>query len=84
MQKDLQIAIKAAIEGGAEIMKIYQKDFLVEIKEDNSPLTIADRNANDIINSFTNFDLVFVMTQGGPGHATDLLITYILIKTIVG
>ncbi len=30
-----------------------------------------------IINSFTNFDLVFVMTQGGPGHATDLLITYI-------
>ena len=30
-----------------------------------------------IINSFTNFDLVYVMTQGGPGHATDLLITYI-------
>lgn len=30
-----------------------------------------------IINSFTNFDLIFVMTQGGPGHATDLLITYI-------
>ncbi len=52
MQKDLQIAIKAAIDGGAEIMKIYQKDFLVEIKEDNSPLTIADRNANDIINSY--------------------------------
>jgi ABC-type sugar transport system permease subunit len=30
-----------------------------------------------IINSFTNFDLVFVTTQGGPAHATDLLITYI-------
>lgn len=30
-----------------------------------------------IINSFTSFDLVFVMTQGGPAHATDLLITYI-------
>jgi ABC-type sugar transport system permease subunit len=30
-----------------------------------------------IINSFTNFDLVFVMTHGGPGHATDLLVTYI-------
>jgi len=30
-----------------------------------------------IINSFTSFDLVFVMTQGGPGHATDLLITRI-------
>ena len=30
-----------------------------------------------IINSFTNFDLIYVMTQGGPSHATDLLITYI-------
>ncbi len=29
-----------------------------------------------IINSFTSFDLVYVMTQGGPAHATDLLITY--------
>ena len=30
-----------------------------------------------IINSFTAFDLIFVMTGGGPSHATDLLVTYI-------
>lgn len=30
-----------------------------------------------IINSFTSFDLIYVMTNGGPGHATELLITYI-------
>ena len=30
-----------------------------------------------ILNSFTAFDLVYVMTNGGPGHATELLITYI-------
>ncbi|MDZ4729339.1 MAG: sugar ABC transporter permease [Xanthomonadales bacterium] len=30
-----------------------------------------------IINSFNAFDLVYVMTGGGPGHATELLITYI-------
>lgn len=30
-----------------------------------------------IINSFTNFDLIYVMTDGGPSHATELLITYI-------
>ena len=30
-----------------------------------------------IINSFNAFDLIFVMTGGGPGHATDLLVTYI-------
>jgi ABC-type sugar transport system permease subunit len=30
-----------------------------------------------ILNSFTSFDLVYVMTNGGPGHATELLITLI-------
>ncbi len=30
-----------------------------------------------ILNSFTSFDLVYVMTNGGPGHSTELLITYI-------
>lgn len=30
-----------------------------------------------LLNSFNAFDLVYIMTQGGPDHATDLLITYI-------
>lgn len=30
-----------------------------------------------VIASFTSFDLIYTMTNGGPGHATDLLITYI-------
>ena len=30
-----------------------------------------------ISNSFTSFDLIYVMTSGGPGHATELLVTYV-------
>jgi multiple sugar transport system permease protein len=30
-----------------------------------------------ILNSFTSFDLVYIMTNGGPGHATELLVTYV-------
>jgi 3'(2'), 5'-bisphosphate nucleotidase len=52
MNHNLRIAIQAALEGGAEIMKIYQNDFDVEYKEDNSPLTMADQKCNDIINSY--------------------------------
>ena len=30
-----------------------------------------------IISSFTSFVLIYVMTKGGPGRATELLVTYI-------
>ncbi len=51
--KQLSItAIEAAIEAGKEIIKIYNQDFDIEFKKDHSPLTTADKNANDIINSF--------------------------------
>lgn len=49
MNKDLQIAIQAAIEAGEAIMEIYQKDFEVAFKADDSPLTEADQKANAVI-----------------------------------
>jgi len=62
MDSNLKIAIEAAVHGGAEIMKIYQTDdFGVELKEDNSPLTLADEKCNDIINSYlikTEFPII--------------------------
>ncbi|ASF40734.1 3'(2'),5'-bisphosphate nucleotidase CysQ [Halobacillus halophilus] len=46
MQK---VVVQAAIEAGNEIMKIYETDFDVEYKEDESPLTIADQRSHEII-----------------------------------
>ena len=47
------MAIKAAIEAGSEIMRIYEGgNFQIESKEDNSPITLADKSANSIINEF--------------------------------
>lgn len=47
------VAIKAAIEAGSEIMRIYEGgNFQIESKEDNSPITLADKTANTIINEF--------------------------------
>lgn len=42
-------AINAAIHAGNAIMKIYVQDFEVFTKEDASPLTMADKNAHEII-----------------------------------
>lgn len=52
MQSLLKIAIKAALEAGIEILKVYETNFMVETKDDDSPLTQADKNANDVINTY--------------------------------
>ncbi len=50
MKKSYALAIEAAIKAGQAILDIYgTEDFQVESKADDSPLTIADKTANDII-----------------------------------
>lgn len=45
----LKKAIESSIHAGNSILEVYKKDFEVDYKEDNSPLTDADRRANSII-----------------------------------
>jgi 3'(2'), 5'-bisphosphate nucleotidase len=46
---ELEKIVNIAKEAGDAIMKIYKKDFRVEYKDDNSPLTQADIKSNKII-----------------------------------
>jgi 3'(2'), 5'-bisphosphate nucleotidase len=51
---NLMLAIKAAVKAGESILAIYNdpnSDFQIEKKADNSPLTIADRRAHEVIAS---------------------------------
>jgi len=46
----LPMAYRAALQAGAEILEVYESDdFSVERKDDNSPLTRADRRAHEVI-----------------------------------
>ena len=45
----MDIAIKAAIEAGDAILEIYQKDYNIFTKTDDSPITEADLKSNEII-----------------------------------
>jgi len=61
MDNNLRIAIQASIEAGKRIMKVYNTGFDIEYKDDDSPLTEADKQANDIINTFlkpTNIPII--------------------------
>jgi len=65
MNKHLNTIIRASIKAGEEILKIYKTDFEVEYKEDESPLTLADKNANDVIMSFLRETDIPVLSEEG-------------------
>ena len=68
----LYTAVRASIEAGTAIMKIYsdpESDFEIERKADNSPLTIADRTANRIICDMLEADTPYPVLSEEGSHA---------------
>ena len=51
-EKELQEAINAGKLAAKRVMEIYHTNFEVEIKSDNSPVTIADKSADKIIRDY--------------------------------
>jgi adenylylsulfate kinase len=64
-ERILQVSIDAAVKAGQAIMEIYKKDFEIEYKADQSPLTEADKASNEIIfNALTeDFPSYSVLTE---------------------
>jgi len=58
-------AISASILAGRAIMEVYQTEFDVEFKEDNSPLTIADKKSHNIISDFLKVTGIPVLSEEG-------------------
>lgn len=63
LEENLSVAVKAAFLAGKEIMRVYNRDFAVENKNDNSPLTEADKKANDIINDLLNHTGIPIISE---------------------
>ena len=58
-------AIRAAIEAGNAILKVYHSDIIVEYKNDHSPLTFADKRSHEIIlESLKAFDIPVLSEEG--------------------
>ena len=61
----LKTAINASVKGGHAIMEVYASDFAVEHKDDKSPLTLADKNCNEIIeNILINTNIPILSEEG--------------------
>ena len=65
--KDLKLAIKAALSAGKAIMEIYEsEDFELEVKEDFSPLTKADKTAHKVIDTLLSYSSLPILSEEGP------------------
>ena len=61
----MEKAIKAAYEGGLEILDVYGTEFTVDVKEDKSPLTEADRKAHNKIMEYLEDSGIPVLSEEG-------------------
>lgn len=61
----LKLAVKAALKAGEEILEVYKTTIDVELKDDKSPLTLADKNAHRMIVSILNpYDIPVLSEEG--------------------
>ncbi|MEA2041453.1 MAG: 3'(2'),5'-bisphosphate nucleotidase CysQ [Bacteroidota bacterium] len=66
LNEQLFIAVKAATEAGEAIMQVYHSaNFGVEMKSDNSPLTLADKKAHRIIVSYLKTTEIPILSEEG-------------------
>ena len=64
-QKLLHQTIIASVLAGNEILEVYDTKFDVEYKDDNSPLTLADKKASDkIIDELKQFNIPVLSEEG--------------------
>lgn len=69
MDKWLELALEAAQEAGAAIMRYYQQTLTVQHKPDGSPLTLADQAAHRVIaDRLVDSGLVVVSEEGEDLH----------------
>lgn len=66
MNSNLSLAVKAAIEAGKVIIDVYNSDdFEVQLKSDESPLTIADQRGNDCIVDYLKTTSIPILSEEG-------------------
>ena len=68
----LSKAISASILAGKAILEVYNTDFNVEFKDDNSPLTKADKKSHEVISNFLKETSLPVLSEEGKEIAFDI------------
>ena len=64
-------AIKASVKAGKAILKLYESSYTIEYKSDNSPLTIADKEAHNSITGDLDTTSLPILSEEGKNIDYD-------------
>ncbi len=80
-EDELKAMIESAVIAREKILEIYNTNFDVEIKEDNSPVTLADKSADKIISTYLKekFPSYSFLTEESIDDKTRLKNRYVFI-----
>jgi 3'-phosphoadenosine 5'-phosphosulfate (PAPS) 3'-phosphatase len=80
-EKELESMKKAALDAEKKIKEVYATSFAVEIKSDNSPVTAADKGADEMIRAelHTRFPKYAFLTEESQDDKTRLNNDYVFI-----
>ena len=80
-EEQLNAAIEAGVNAIEGILRIYNSNFEVEIKEDESPVTLADKNADKVIRDIlhANFQTYDFLTEESTDDLSRLNNDYVWI-----
>lgn len=80
-KRELEAALVASREASKVIMDVYRGNFAVEMKEDNSPVTIADQKADALIRAYLapRFPTYHFLTEEGVDDEARLGADYVWI-----
>ncbi|MGM0503956.1 MAG: 3'(2'),5'-bisphosphate nucleotidase CysQ [Bacteroidota bacterium] len=68
----MTVAVKAAFKAGKEILNVYHsEDFGIKIKSDDSPLTLADKRAHEIIVDLLKSTNIPILSEEGKEIAYE-------------
>ena len=65
LSQALEAGLKAGLKAGQKIIEIYKTSFSVEMKDDNSPLTLADKESHRIISESLAVTGVPILSEEG-------------------
>ena len=62
-EKEIEEMKKAALLAEKKILEVYHSSFKVETKSDDSPVTEADKAADEIIKDYLKFGIQFLLYE---------------------